>query len=718
MTSAAAQRATVSPVAVVRAIPAWAWLVAIVAVSAAVRYAFARRMVGPWIMVDELIYSELAKSFAETGAFAIRDAPAGGGYGVVYPILLSPAYALFDAVPTAYAAARAINSLAISLAAVPAYLIARRLLSPPSALAAAVLAVSVPSVLYAGTLMTENAFYPIFLTAVLALVRALERPSVSSTLLFVAAAGAAFLTRAQAAVLVPVLLTAPVVFVALSGGGARGLAAFRAVYGVALAAFVAVLAAGAAAGRTPLELLGVYRSASEQDYGLWSVARWFVYHVAELDLYVAVLPFAALLLLASVARGLGRRECAFLATTLATSFWLLLVVGAFATKHANPVRIEERNAFYVAPLFLIALLLWIERGLPRPPRRAILTAGAAALLPSLIPYASLVGVSAQSDTFSMLTLWYAHETLDVPLERLWLLAAAFGVLMSALFLSLPRAAAIALPTVVLGYFVAQVYPIETAPHGIRNASIGAHFQGSTHPDRNWIDAAVGSDADVAAIWSGSDVQTIWQNEFFNRSVGPVYSLVGSLPGGLPGDTIQLERSTGRYFTFAGRHVQADYVLAEAALELAGRRVAADREKGLVVLRAPPCTHDACAAGAGEVRATRLVTGLYDDLWSGAKVTYTRYRCAGGTLSARLESDPNLFRAPQTVRARVAGRVVARARVGPGRAATLRVPLRRGGAGSCKATFLVDRTAVPARVRNDSNDTRALGVRFVAFAYRP
>ena len=33
-------------------------------VSAAVRFALARRMVAPWIMVDELIYSELAKSFA------------------------------------------------------------------------------------------------------------------------------------------------------------------------------------------------------------------------------------------------------------------------------------------------------------------------------------------------------------------------------------------------------------------------------------------------------------------------------------------------------------------------------------------------------------------------------------------------------------------------------------------------------------------------------
>jgi hypothetical protein len=41
-------------------------------------------------------------------------------YGFVYPALISPAWALFDAVPQAYAAAKAINSFFVSLAAIPA----------------------------------------------------------------------------------------------------------------------------------------------------------------------------------------------------------------------------------------------------------------------------------------------------------------------------------------------------------------------------------------------------------------------------------------------------------------------------------------------------------------------------------------------------------------------------------------------------------------------
>ena len=93
-----------------RAVPAWAWVAAIVAISTAVRFGFARHMAGPWIMIDEIVYSELAKSFAATGSFAVRDVPTGG-YGVVYPILISPAYAAFHSIPRACFISHAISSV-------------------------------------------------------------------------------------------------------------------------------------------------------------------------------------------------------------------------------------------------------------------------------------------------------------------------------------------------------------------------------------------------------------------------------------------------------------------------------------------------------------------------------------------------------------------------------------------------------------------------------
>ncbi len=57
-------------------------------------------MVAPWIMVDELIYSELAKSFAAIGHFAVRGNPIGLAFGFVYPVLISPAWRLFGSIPT------------------------------------------------------------------------------------------------------------------------------------------------------------------------------------------------------------------------------------------------------------------------------------------------------------------------------------------------------------------------------------------------------------------------------------------------------------------------------------------------------------------------------------------------------------------------------------------------------------------------------------------
>src|SRR5476649_2576586 len=128
-------------------LPPWVWVAAIVVASAVVRIALAHRVVTPWIMVDELIYSELAKSLAANGHFLIRGVPSNG-YGFVYPALIAPAFGLFHSVPRAYAVAKDINAVVMSLAAVPTYFLARRLMAPRLALVAAALALVIPSLLY------------------------------------------------------------------------------------------------------------------------------------------------------------------------------------------------------------------------------------------------------------------------------------------------------------------------------------------------------------------------------------------------------------------------------------------------------------------------------------------------------------------------------------------------------------------------------------------
>ena len=693
--STAATTARPRPASLALAIPAWGWLVGLVVASVGVRYGFGRRMVAPWIMVDEIIYSELAKSFASSGHFLIRGVH-HGSYGVVYPVLVSPAYRAFSSVPDAYAAAKGINSILMSLAAVPAYFLARRVVQPALALLAALLTVAVPSTLYAGTMMTENAFYPIFLCVALALVLCLERPTIVRQLVLLALCLLAYETRTQALALVPAILTAPLLLAWYARRPLRETArAFAVLWGVVVAGGLLVLAVELARGHSPAAALGSYETAGHQHYAVGAVLKWLLYHVAELDLYLGLLPFAALLLLALSARDMPRRAHAFVAGSVALTAWLVLEVAAFAslpTVH----RVEERNMFYVAPLAFVALLLWLELGLPRP-RLAIPVAVVAAALPALLPYPSLIGVQVQSDTLELLPWWWVQDHWITLGEVRWAVLGC-AIVLAAAFLRTPVRLALALPAFVLVYYAVTLAPIENGLHGVRRASLGALFQGNTTGQRDWIDRTVGRSANVAFVWSGrTDAFTLWENEFFNRSVRKVYELGSPIGGGLPATEVSVDERTGELVP----HARAQYALTDEAVPLAGTVVARDRPKKMVLLRVD-----------GPLRETQLVFGLYGDTWSGPRVTYTRLDCTGGSVSVQLASDPHLFRRGQTVTFRTGTRT-GRMRLRPQWAETIQIPLSRGANGRCVVHFAVSPTAVPG-----NGDPRRLGLHFTGFAYSP
>ena len=682
-------------------VPIWAWLVGIVVVSTVVRFLLSRRIAAPWIMVDELIYSELAKSFASTGHFLIRGEH-HGAYGFVYPVLIAPAWKVFTRVPDAYAAAKAIGSVAMSLAAIPAYFLARRVLAPLPSLLAALLAVVVPSMVYTGTLMTETVFYPVFVCVALALVLALERPTVVRQLVLLGVALLAYLTRTQAVVLVPAIATAPLALAFVDRERLRtAVRAFSVLYGVLAAAVVAAIVVEVGRGKSPYDVFGSYSVTGHTHYSVGDVLRWLVYHVAELDLYLGVVPFAALLLLAATARRLDRPVRILVVATLSLSCWLVLEVAAFAS--AISFRIEERNLFYVAPLFLIALLVWIERGLPRPGRAAAVCAALAAALPGVIPYERFIDTPAESDTLALLPFWWLQEHL-ISLSEVALFAVAGSVVLACVFLLVPTRWAYVLPAAVLAWFVFATERIENFDHGFPKASIGARYQGIKVAKRDWIDRAVGRDADVASVWSGGDKNAqfrLWENEFFNRSVGRVYDIGPPSPGSLP-ETPLTEQADGTFLA-RGDPVAAQYVLADRRVHLAGPVVAADTGTGMV-LRKPD----------GPLRVAYRIDGLYpDDTWSGRRVTYTRLQCRGGNLGVDITSDATLFTRAQTVA--VDGK---RVTFQPPQTKTIVVPLQRRSDGTCRAMYTVSPTAIPALVLAGSDDTRVLGAHFTSFRYTP
>jgi hypothetical protein len=570
-----------------------------------------------------------------------------------------------------------------------------------------VLAVAVPSLFYTGTIMTENAFYPAFLLAVLAIVLALERPTPSRQLWALAACGLAFVVRVQAVALVAALATAIVALAALQGGGPRAvlrrLRAFWTTWGILGGGAVLVVLVQLARNEPVTQILGAYRSAGGSGYSIGEVAKWFLWHIAELDLYVAVLPFAAFLLLGATAclRSAARQDRIFLAVAAPTVFWLALLVATFASQ-PSVQRIEERNLFYVAPLLFVALLVWVERGLPRPRWPALAAAAAAAALPATIPYFDLINVSAVSDTLTLLPLWNLEDSL-VSGDHIRLVVSLCAAAVGVLFLVLPRRGALAAPALVLVYF-AVITP--AIAQRIRDTSTGSLFAG-IRTERGWIDHALPEGADAAAIWTGqSSRYTIWQNEFFNRSVGDVYYVAEPLPGNLPETGVAVDPATGVLST-GGEPLESEYALADGSFPLVGRVVARDPGTGMTVYRT-----------RGQLRLAARISGIYpSDNWSGGEVTYTRLRCDGGRLRVTLTSDPNLFRSSQLVSASVGGKPVARTALLPNSVdVPLVVPLRPRG-GACVVRFTISPTAVPDDVVGNG-DTRALGTHFTSFVYIP
>jgi hypothetical protein len=671
--------------------------------STVARAILGRDLVAPFIMVDEIIWSEVARGIADAGEPLVRDEP-DPGYSIVYPLLISPVYALFESLPDAYAGVKTLNALLMSLAAVPTFFLARRVVRDGLALLAALMAVAIPSMAYTGTVMTENAFYPLFLLVALALVTVLERPTPLLVVGLLVLVGLAFATRVQAVALAAAVLLAPLVLAIFERRGfAATISRYRWLYGTVASVAVAVLVFQFASG----ELLGAYAIVGERSYDVGEALRYLWWHAAELSLYVLVVPLAATIVLVARARSLDTRLQAYLAATVALTVCVVPVVAVFASEFSD--RIQERNMFYVAPLLCIGLLAWVERDVPRPRLLASAAAVFSALLVATIPLERFITTSALTDTLMLLPFWSLQDRIGS--HWMELAALALAAALAAAFLLVPRRYALALPLLVLGPWSLAIRPIWSGTHGFERFSRGALFQGIRTVDRDWVDGALPSGGRAAVLWTGrTDRLTVNQNEFFNRGVGPVYYVTNPTPGGLPETRVRIDPQTGEVTFSDGEPVLDRFLLADSSFEPDGVALATDEGWGITLWR---------------VRAPLLsavrVDGLYpNDTWSGETVTYTRRRCLPGTLTVLLSSDPSLFVEPQTVLARSNGRVVGRVRVGPYGRTHLRVPVApTTGTTDCRVVYSVEPTAVPAEVTGGANpDPRELGAHFDRFFYEP
>jgi Dolichyl-phosphate-mannose-protein mannosyltransferase len=692
--------------------PAWAWVVALFAVSAGIRFFLATKYKGPWIFQDEIAYADLARSLGRTGHLAIRDFPGRNGFGPLYPVLISPAYAIFKNSATAYEAAKAINAVVMSLVVVPTYLIARRLVTQWAAIVAAALAVAIPAMVYSAAIMTEVAFYPAVIFSAWAIFAALERPTVVRQLLLFVPIAAAVLARPQAVVFGPIVVTTIVLvaltdaFAAAEGGVARTLylrlRAFWVTWLVLALIVAGLLVNQLARGRTLTEMLGAYGGVTAFDYSLGPIARWFFFHLGALDVTTGVLPLAALIALALTIlrpRAADRGVRIFTVLALATVFWFTAVAATYA---ANPVgdRIEERYLFHVVPLLFIALVVWLERRGPGWGPAAGIGAAAAAALPGVVPWPALLSplVGSSAPGLVLLLKFQSKYASQQTIGEVVVLAAIAGAV---LFLLLPRRWLLLGPAVVLCYLAVAMWPVHNLT---RSGSLNARAASIGGPT-NWIDRAVGADADVAILYYAVDALPYWENEFFNASVRRSYSIPGAY-GGLPDHQVVIAPSGA--VTTDGKPVRPPYVLTNQAIVPRGTPVANDRRIGLTVYRVD-----------APLRLEAKVDGVYPDRWSGPTAAYTRYGCAPrGRLTVSLLGDPTLEPKGVTVTATAGGKELGQAKLPPAlHPRSFTVPVTAPRQGPCVVTFAVSPTVVPAQLAPTA-DQRELGVRFLSFRYEP
>src|SRR5581483_3871752 len=280
----------------------WVALAALVLVSTALRAWAAVSIPVPWIAPDEMVYGLLGRSLYLHGSLEILGGPTPY-YSLLTPALVGFPLSAFGLV-TGLDVLQGLQALVMSLAAVPAFLWARSLVSARWALVAAALTVAVPGLTYAGLMVSEVLFYPLLLVAAWAGAEAIARPTRKTQLLLVLAVLAACATRVQAIVLLPALGTAALVDAVLARSATelrRLMPAAGALGALVVAWFAYRLAVGGSA-------LGSYEVIANTSFSAGKAARYVLYHGASLLILCGLFPAAAVaLLLVGAVRG-GERD--------------------------------------------------------------------------------------------------------------------------------------------------------------------------------------------------------------------------------------------------------------------------------------------------------------------------------------------------------------------------------------------------------------------------
>jgi hypothetical protein len=630
------------------AVPAWVWLAGIVVASFGGRLIAAAGRLAPHYLPDEYIYPSLARSFAEHGRPLIR------GVGVHFPALLdplatAPVWLVTSDPVTAYRLTQGLHAAFISLAAIPAYLLCKRLGLPRwLALGVGAIAVAVPDGVYASSMLADPLAYPLVLGAVYVGVCLVEESTRGRQLAFALFSGLAIAARIQYAVVPLAVLGAELV-----ADRGRILMSLRRVWLalVLLVAPPAVLFATLGTDR----VLGVY---SNGDHALHpgSLGHW-IGRETMLLAYASgwvLVPGALAGLVLALVRPLRRAEVAFAVTTLLLAGALLLEAAQIADTDSQ--RFQERYLFVLVPLLAAAFGVYVKRGLPGGIPVG-LCAAALLLVAARIP---LSGYAA------------AHNKDDSP--TLWAVLRFEGLVSvgnGALAVALVAAALSGLAALVAFRKLSPVVAVAAAIAACCALSAGAasfdhrsssSLRNSLPADLRWVDHAHLGQVDLVAPPGAREEQS-WEQLFWNTSVTRLLLL-----GSPPPDQFDAKRVriAGDGRLLVGGRVDRRPLLVQtyaSTVQLTG--VARVRHEAIFDLYRP----------AGTPRLRLLAAGRFADHWLAPRGAITVWPRRGGTLELVLKMP----RGTQVTPIHLTGRGIDRTvRLQPGRQIALHFRVPAGG----------------------------------------
>ena len=535
---------------------------AIVGCSVGAWFAVAYAAQLPSVFGDELVYSGLGKGVARGDGISLLGTPEHG-YGILYPLAIAPAYRLATDGTAAYEWIKATNTIVMSVAAIAAYFLARRLASRNWALVVAGLTVALPAMAYGRLVMTEPFAYTAFLTFALTVVRALETPTLARQLVCLVTLAITIGIRIQGVALVPALVAAVVVFGVSAGEVGAVLRRFAPTW--ILLGLGIVLALAVARGH-PRALLGSY-SVLARSYGVRGLLEWLAWTTATLEFAAAIVPAFALCVVAPrlLRRSATTGERAMGAVTVSWTTWIVASTTIISASPYGLDRLHERNVFYLLPLLFACLAYWIEQGRPAPARLALPILIVLVVLPAGLP-GRLVHTDSRFDAPSMFPWANVDAHLGpLPVGVVMGLAAALAITWA----SLSRLTILpVLVVVTIFYTVIAEAAYREPPTTVAERSA-------------WVDDALSRSArvtllhvDASARCQGapkSPTAGIRLTEFFNVSVDRVVHLFA-------------DSTTRRSYESPGarrrrwspdrrrRLLRPSYVVTEANVRLVGRRV--------------------------------------------------------------------------------------------------------------------------------------------------